>query len=205
MQSWYKAIMREINIWNYDMFIKSLPGRIGIWVRWKYWRKKLHGNNRFYIQPACEISNPRSIYIGNHVSIMHGCTLYANNEGEIWIGNHVSMNTNVQIAASDFGRIHIGNDVLIGSNVVLRSSNHNYDRTDTPIILQGHKPGFIEIEDNVWIGANVVVLPNVKIGTGAIIGAGAVVTKNIPPMAIAGGIPAKIIDYRTNSLGSVRN
>lgn len=132
---------------------------------------------------------------------MRGSSLYANNEGEISIGDKVSINGNVEIAASDFGIIRIGSGVLIGPNVVIRSSNHNYDDINIPIYKQKHKPGVIEIQDNVWIGAK-VILPNVCIGTGAVIGAGAVVTKNIPEMAVVAGVPAKVISYRTNVTGS---
>jgi acetyltransferase-like isoleucine patch superfamily enzyme len=62
--------------------------------------------------------------------------------------------------------------------------------------------GDIVLEDDVWLGANVVVLDGVTIGRGAIVGAGAVVTQSIPPYAIAGGVPARVIRYRTPEKGN---
>jgi len=78
----------------------------------------------------------------------------------------------------------------------MRTSNHIYDRTDIFITEQGHTKGKIEIEEDVWLGANVMILPGVHIGKGAIVGAGAVVTKNVPSMAIVVGNPAKILKFR---------
>lgn len=122
--------------------------------------------------------------------------VYAHNGGFVRIGNWVSVNTNVQIGAADSGEIIIGNDVLIGPNVVIRASNHVYDRVDIPIREQGHSGGKIVIEDDVWIAANAVVLPDVVIGKVAVVAAGAVVTSDVPPYQIVGGVPSKIIANR---------
>jgi galactoside O-acetyltransferase len=103
---------------------------------------------------------------------------------------------NAHINASDGGEIRIGRDCLIGPNVVMRTTNHRYERTDIPMYMQGHDAGSIVIEDNVWIGANVILLPNITIGSGAIVGAGSVVTKSVPTMTIAAGVPARIIKSR---------
>jgi acetyltransferase-like isoleucine patch superfamily enzyme len=66
--------------------------------------------------------------------------------------------------------------------------------------VQGHVFGDINIEDDVWIGANVTILGGVNIGRGSIIGAGAVVTKNVPSMAIAAGVPARLIKWRGDTV-----
>ena len=94
------------------------------------------------------------------------------------------------------GDIIIGNDVLIGPNVVFRSSNHNWNLKEVPIRQQGNKIGDIIIENDVWIGANCVILPNVRIGEGAVIAAGSIVNKNIKPFSLYGGVPAKFIKKR---------
>ena len=86
---------------------------------------------------------------------------------------------------------------MMGPNVSCYPRNHAFNRTDIPMNQQGfaeEKP--IIIEDDVWIGANSIILGGVKIGNGAIIGAGAVVTKDVPPRAIVAGNPAKLIKYR---------
>lgn len=110
----------------------------------------------------------------------------------IEIGNNVEINENVRIRQN----VKIGNDVLIAPNVQLISINHEFSDISTPIRNQSEIKGKIEIEDDVWIGTNVIVLPNVKIGRGSIVGAGSIVTKDVPEFAIVAGNPAKIIKYR---------
>ena len=113
--------------------------------------------------------------------------------GKIIIGTKFSCNTNLHMNASGGGTISLGQNVLIGPNVVLRTSNHNFlDRTKK-INEQGHNSGDIRIEDNVWIGANCVILPNVHISEGAILAAGAVVNKDVAPYTVVGGVPASKI------------
>ncbi len=113
---------------------------------------------------------------------------------KVKIGNNVLLNDDVKIGGQ-YG-VQIGNYVLVGYNVNLVSENHAYKNPLLPIMKQGFYGGSITIHDDVWIGANAVVLPKVIIGRGAVVGANAVVTKDIPPYAIVGGIPAKIIKYR---------
>lgn len=107
----------------------------------------------------------------------------------------MSFNTNVHVNA-DNGRISFGNHVLVGPNVVIRASNHRFDRTDTPIRDQGHSTGEITIEDDIWLGANVSVLGGVRIGRGAVVAAGAVVTKDVASFSVVGGVPARLIKMR---------
>ena len=113
----------------------------------------------------------------------------------IKIGTYTRFNRNVFITAKD--KIIIGNNVIIGPNVVINSGNHNYKSINVPIRFQGHTKKKIIIEDDVWIGANAVILAGVIIGTGSIIGAGAIVTHDVKPFSVVGGDPAKIIKYRT--------
>lgn len=103
------------------------------------------------------------------------------------IGERLFMNSGCKF--QDQGGIFIGNDCLLGHNVTLCSINHNPDpdrRGDMEF-----KP--IRIEDKVWLGANVTVCPGVTIGEGAIVAAGAVVTKDVAPRTVVGGVPAKYI------------
>jgi maltose O-acetyltransferase len=96
------------------------------------------------------------------------------------------------------GNVSVGNDVLIAQNVELISFSHGFERSDIPIRMQDEIFGYIEIGHDVWIGVNVVVLPNIKIGNHAIIGAGSVVTKDVPEWAIVAGVPAKLIKFRNH-------
>ncbi len=112
------------------------------------------------------------------------------------IGKNCSFNRNVFIDPGENGEIVIGNNVMIGPNTLLRAEDHKFDRTDIPMCEQGHNVGTINIEDDVWIGANVVITKGVTIGRGCVIGAGAVVTHDIPAYSVAVGVPAKVIKSR---------
>lgn len=108
------------------------------------------------------------------------------------IGHNCQINEDVYIQSAI-----IGNHVLIAQRVALLAVTHNIDKTEIPISQQGSTPvNPVIIEDDVWLGRNVIVMPGVRIRKGAIVGAGAVVTKDIPSYAIVGGVPAKIIRYR---------
>lgn len=108
-------------------------------------------------------------------------------------GKNISVGKNVFINSGckfqDQGGITIEDGVLLGHNVTLLTLNHE----EAPSRRQNLHAAPIVIGRNAWLGANVTVLPGVSIGAGAIIGAGAVVTKNVPPNAVAVGVPAKVI------------
>ena len=95
------------------------------------------------------------------------------------------------------GDITIGKDVMMGPECVILTRNHAFDRVDIPMRMQGfaeEKP--VVIEDDVWIGWRVTILSGIRVGKGSIIGAGAVVTKDVPSYAIVAGNPATVRKYR---------
>lgn len=94
------------------------------------------------------------------------------------------------------GPLKIGSNVLMGPECVILTTNHNFNRRNVPIRLQGSTTKPIIIGNDVWIGQRVMIMPGVEIGDGAIIAAGAVVSKNVAPYTIVGGIPAKLIKQR---------
>ena len=121
-------------------------------------------------------------------------------EKKIIIGDNVQINDNVHLAAAE--RLIIGNNVLIASKVFISDHNHgNYSShnkiaQDSPLTAPIARPLFclpVIIEDNVWIGEFVSILPGVTLGKGSIIGTMSVVTKNIPSFSIAVGSPARVI------------
>ena len=117
----------------------------------------------------------------------------ANISPNIEIGDNSGIGNNAKITSS----VTIGSNVMMGPNVSIYTSNHKFDRTDIPMIKQGHsetKP--VIIENDVWIGANVIILPGVTIHEGSIIAAGAVVTKDVECYTIVAGNPAKVIKKR---------
>lgn len=110
------------------------------------------------------------------------------------LGNNLIFNRNVSITARS--GVSLGNDVLLGPNVVINDSNHQFTDIDKPITTQGHTAREIVIEDDVWIAANSVILKGVHIGKGAVVAAGSVVTKDVPPYAVVAGVPARQIKNR---------
>ena len=105
----------------------------------------------------------------------------------IKIGKRVFINSGCKF--QDQGGISIGDDVLVGHNCVIATLNHVMDPDRRADMI----PGPVKIGDKVWIGANVTILQGVSIGDGAVIAAGAVVNKDVPPRAVVGGIPAKVL------------
>jgi acetyltransferase-like isoleucine patch superfamily enzyme len=148
-----------------------------------------------YIDNRCVFYGSENIYFDHNVSIGTN-SLFSAEGGEIKVGENTSFNSGVHINASVCGKIFIGKNCLIGPNVVMRTADHIFANIDIPIRLQGHKCENIILEEDVWIGANVVITGGVTIGKGCVIGAGSVVTKNIPEFSIAVGIPARVIKSR---------
>lgn len=165
--------MRNIALFFYYCFINKLPhSRFGkIFNSFRCWyvchilgiMKADKGN---YWEPNIYIGNGKNVNLGKYC--------------------HVNEHTFIQGAK-------IGNYVMIAPGCVILSATHEYHSLMTPMICQGEKNGIIpEIGNDVWLGRNVIIMPGVKIGNGVIIGAGAVVTKDIPDYTIACGVPAKI-------------
>lgn len=114
--------------------------------------------------------------------------------GNIRVGRRTTIpNTSV---IDGRGGLTIGDDCLLGFENIILTSSHASDRIDVPIVEQGMVDGPVTIGDDVWTGCRVVVLPGVKIGSHCVIGAGSVVTKDIPDWSVAGGVPARVIRDR---------
>ena len=118
----------------------------------------------------------------------------------ITIGYHSGLGIN-SVIGND---VHIGDHVMMGPECHIYTRNHKISRTDIPIREQGYdEVNPVYIEDDVWIGARVIILPGIRIGKGSVIGAGAVVTKDIVPYSVVGGVPARVIKNRERSEGGV--
>ena len=129
---------------------------------------------------------------GKNVNIEKGATFTP----KLKIGDY----SGVGIRCEMTGDITIGKYVMMGPEVIIYTQNHAFDRTDIPMMYQGgtaEKP--VIIEDDVWIGRRVIIMGGVHIGKGSVIGAGAVVTKDVEPYSVVGGVPAKLIKKRTTT------
>lgn len=173
----FQKISRRINVWLYFNIAIKRPcsydkgGKAARKMREKTARKFL-------------------TYVGKDVNIEKGAQITSKME----IGDR----SGVGINAKMHGTVIIGKDVMMGPECIIYTRNHAFADTTIPMREQGfsvEKP--VVIGDDVWIGGRVTILPGVHIGNGAIVGAGAVVTKDVPEYAIVGGNPAKILKYRT--------
>lgn len=139
------------------------------------------------------------VKIGDNVTILKNtiieCTGVIRELGDgIEIGNNVGISQSCFIQVR--GHIKIGSHVIMGPGVSIFSENHNAESTEEYIINQGATRKGVIIGDGVWLGAKSTVLDGVKIGEHAIVAAGSVVTKDVPPYCIVGGVPAKLIKSR---------
>lgn len=200
----------------------SIPGALGFFLRKYLFRllfKSIDKNITF--GRNITLRHPKKIRIGNNTVIDDYAVLDAkgkiNEKFNIDIGNNIILGRNTTLSCKG-GSISIGNNTNIGINTAIYSGSsvkignniliaascyifgdgpHRSDRTDIPIIQQGQVPSRgITIEDGVWLGADVKILDGVTVGRDSIIGAGAVVTEDIPPFSIALGTPAKVIKKR---------
>lgn len=155
-------------------------------------------------------------HIGKNVKIYEGVKLASQKGCPINIGDNVSIEKGVVISTSEKGKIIIGNNVYIGEYCVLTSNeeieigdnalisphndivdfNHIYQDSKKPINQQGFVTKKIKIEEDVWIGSGSKILMGVTLGRGAVIGAGSVITKDVPPYHVVVGNPAEKIKVR---------
>lgn len=121
------------------------------------------------------------------------------NPSNISIGEFTVLNRKTHINAGN-ANVIIGKFCHIGQGLTIYAFNHNYESTSKIPYDNMDVGKNVEIKDFVWAGSNVIIVPGITIGEGAIVGAGAVVTKNVPACAIVGGNPAKILKYRDKEL-----
>jgi acetyltransferase-like isoleucine patch superfamily enzyme len=168
------------------------------------------------IEPHVRLLVPRRIFLGSRVMIAEGCFLDANTpEGSIELRDDVWLSRGSYIVAGKakvvigpnsyighrclfYGHrgIQVGQDVLLANHVQLICGHHTFARRDVPIRAQPRRGQPIVIEDDVWLGASVIVLGGVTVGRGSVVGAGAVVTRSLPPYSIARGVPARVVGVR---------
>ena len=144
----------------------------------------------------------RGVRFGNHTSIDRNlwlsCGAAHDSRGYFEIGDHSFIGAYAVIGSG--GGISIGSHVLIGQCVNIHAESHRFTDSTRLIQEQGVSYRGVVIEDDIWIGSKATILDGVTIGRGAIIGAGAVVTKSVPSQAIAVGVPARVIGYRSKAL-----
>ncbi len=144
-------------------------------------------NSKIYSSVRMDTPPYRHFSLGKR-SIIESYSCINNAVGDVTIGDNVR----VGLHATIIGPVSIGNHVIIAQNVTISALNHNFGKTDKYIDAQGITTRNITIGDDVWIGANAVILSGVKIGSHSVVAAGAVVTKDVPEGMLAAGVPAEI-------------
>ena len=139
-----------------------------------------------------------SLVLGERNILYPSCVIRIE-RGRMVTGDDVSFGPACQIYEPR-GGLEIGNHCMIGGGTLISGVNHGSSRTDVPMRRQPPIVRPVIIEDDVWIGMGVKLLPGVTIGTGSIIGAGSVVTQDIPPYSVAVGVPCKVVRQRASSI-----
>ena len=130
----------------------------------------------------------RSFRLGRKSVIESYCCIN-NAVGDVTIGDH----TRIGIHCTVIGPVSIGNNVNLAQGITVTALNHNFEDVTRRIDEQGISTKPVVIGDDVWIGANAVILPGVTIGRHVVVAAGAVVTKDVPSFSLVAGVPAKVI------------
>jgi acetyltransferase-like isoleucine patch superfamily enzyme len=177
-KEWYWELDGELpDLWFW--MLSKLPGFTGLKVRSYFVRMMLGacGNDvRFHMN--VRIVTPKGLKIGNRCAFGQGTFLTAG------------------------GGITIGNYVATGPDVKIWSVNHKFGDPEAPWMEQGYEKVPVVIEDDVWIGANCFIKPGVRIGKGAIISAGTVLSKSVPEFAIVAGNPGRVVAWRKAPAGA---
>lgn len=168
-----RILRRSVN-WIVLSLIEILPygpvaNRIKRWLLVRY---------------GAKVGENPNVYSGVWIRPIRGLTL----------GDNVSIGKNVLITTA--GGVTVGSNVLVGHGSKIISANHIIPEGTASIRFSGHHCQPVVIEDDVWIAAQVVILPGVRIGRGAVVAAGAVVNEDIQPFTVVGGVPARLIRNR---------
>ncbi len=202
-----------------NLLFCNMPSSLGFFLRRKCYRRMFRSvGSGLIIGRGVSIRHPGKITLGHRVGVDDNALLDASgmeSEG-ITIHDEVIVSRNCMVQAkigsttigartevgantiiSSISRVEIGKFGLIGPNCLIGGGHYKTDRTDIPMMDMGWASrGPLIIGDDVWLGTGVVVLDGVRIGNGCVVGAGAVVSKDLPDYAVAMGLPARIVRYR---------
>lgn len=142
-----------------------------------------------FIHPFSSIGNHNLLSIGKNVEINHNVTIWGDT---VIIGDNTQINPGTVI----YGKVTIGNFTMIAPNCMIAGGNHTFSDISKPMQLQGDNSKGISIEEDVWVGANSVILDGVTVKKGSVVAAGSIVTKDVEAYNIVAGNPAKVVRRR---------
>lgn len=187
--------LKRLAIWS---LMPAGQARPRLWVKWFVLPFTIRKGKGSLIRRGVrlDVFPFNRFYLGQQSTVEDFCTIN-NGSGNVFIGNR----TRIGIGSVLIGPVNIGDDVRLAQNIVITALNHNYQDITRPISEQGVNTEQVYIGDETWIGANTVILPGVFIGKHCVVGAGSVVTRNVPSYSLVAGNPARIIkqyDSETN-------
>jgi acetyltransferase-like isoleucine patch superfamily enzyme len=149
-----------------------------------------HRGRHAIIHHSVRMDTPpyRKFWLGDY-SVVESFACINNAVGDVIIGDH----TRIGLHNTIIGPVTIGSHVNLAQGITITALNHNFDDSEKRIDQQGISTKEVVLEDDIWVGANAVILPGVTIGTHAVVAAGAIVTKDVPPHSLVAGVPAKVI------------
>ena len=149
-----------------------------------------HRGRHAIIHHSVRMDTPpyRKFWLGDY-SVVESFACINNAVGDVIIGNH----TRIGLQNTIIGPVTIGSHVNLAQGITITALNHNFDDSEKRIDQQGISTKEVVLEDDIWVGANAVILPGVTIGKHAVVAAGAIVTKDVPPHSLVAGVPAKVI------------
>ena len=149
-----------------------------------------HRGKHAVIHRSVRMDTPpyRKFYLGDY-SVVESFACINNAVGDVIIGDH----TRIGLHNTIIGPVTIGSHVNLAQGITITALNHTFSDAEKRIDEQGVNTTPVVIEDDIWIGANAVILPGVTIGQHSVVAAGAIVTKDVPPHSLVAGVPAKVI------------
>ena len=151
-----------------------------------------HRGRHAIIHHSVRMDTPpyRKFWLGDY-SVVESFACINNAVGDVIIGDHTR--TRIGLHNTIIGPVTIGSHVNLAQGITITALNHNFDDSEKRIDQQGISTKEVVLEDDIWVGANAVILPGVTIGKHAVVAAGAIVTKDVPPHSLVAGVPAKVI------------
>ena len=149
-----------------------------------------HRGRHAIIHHSVRMDTPpyRKFWLGDY-SVVESFACINNAVGDVIIGDH----TRIGLHNTIIGPVTIGSHVNLAQGITITALNHNFDDSEKRIDQQGISTKEVVLEDDIWVGANAVILPGVTIGKHAVVAAGAIVTKDVPPHSLVAVVPAKVI------------
>jgi acetyltransferase-like isoleucine patch superfamily enzyme len=211
---WFEQLIFALVSW--------IPSLLGIGFRALLYKLILNADGLVFIQTGVILKQPRNITLHNGVYLDHRVYLHGCPHGiEIEEGTRIMHNAEIHVfnfrnlpnarikigkncvigpynVIMGHGGTVIGNHVILAPRVSILPVNHNYDDRAHPVRDQGITATGIIIEDDVWVGAHAIILDGVRIGRGSVVGAGSVVTRDVPAYSLVAGTPAKVVRTWSN-------